>query len=84
MKSPLLPKSGNFNQIQEELTLRIQSIRRKNDQYQRLTGEDIDPAMAQNILEEKYIMDKEIDETKKILEQMEKIVKEPQQRNKLK
>lgn len=50
MKSPLLPKSSNFNQINEELALRIQSIRRKNDQYQRLSGEDIDSAMAQEIL----------------------------------
>lgn len=47
MKSPLIPKPNNFTQMHENLILRVQSIRKKNDQYQRLTGEDIDQSMAQ-------------------------------------
>lgn len=39
MKSPLLPKGNNFNQMHENLVLRVQSIRKKNDQYQRLNAE---------------------------------------------
>lgn len=38
MKSPLLPTTKNFNQAHELLVLRVQSIKKKNDQYQRLTS----------------------------------------------
>ena len=38
MKSPLLPKGTNFTQAYETLVLRIQSIKKKNDQYQRLSA----------------------------------------------
>jgi hypothetical protein len=58
MKTPLIAKGNSFNQNHEDLVLRVQSIRRKNDQYQRLIGEEIDSMMAQEVLEEKYIMDK--------------------------
>lgn len=39
MKSPLLPKGTNFSQAHEALVLRIQSVRKKNDQYQRLSAQ---------------------------------------------
>jgi hypothetical protein len=44
----------------------------KNDQYQRLSNENLDSTMAQQILEEKEIMDNEIHETKKIIEDVAK------------
>lgn len=58
MKTPLIAKGSSFNQTHEDLVLRVQSIKRKNDQYQRLIGEEIDSMMAQEILDEKCIMDK--------------------------
>lgn len=39
MKSPLLPKGSDFARTHENLVLRVQSIRKKNDQYQRLNAE---------------------------------------------
>ncbi len=38
MKTPLLTKGANFTQVYEGVVLRIQSIRKKNDQYQRLSA----------------------------------------------
>ena len=84
MKSPLLPKGTNFTQAHETLVLRIQSIRKKNDQYQRLSAQQIDSSMAEEILDEKSIMDNEIEDTKKMIEEMEYAYKQPPQKNKLK
>lgn len=50
MKTPLIQKGSNFIQAHEELMLRIQSIRKKNDQYQILSGQQLDSTMAQEIL----------------------------------
>lgn len=66
------------------MVLRVQSIRRKNDQYQRMSASDIDSAMAQEILDEKQIIDKEIDETRRMIDEMDKVFKELPQKNKLK
>jgi hypothetical protein len=38
MKTPLLTKGANFTQTYEGVVLRIQSIRKKNDQYQILSA----------------------------------------------
>lgn len=75
MKSPLLPKGTNFTQAYETLVLRIQSIKKKNDQYQRLSAQQLDSAMAEEILEEKGIMDTEMQETKKMFDEMEYVFK---------
>ena len=50
MKTPLIAKGSNFNQNYEVLVLKVQSIRKKNDQYQILTAQQIDSSMAQEII----------------------------------
>ena len=50
MKTPLIPKGSNFNHNYEMLVLKIQSIRKKNDQYQILSAQQLDSVMAQEII----------------------------------
>lgn len=46
MDQPLLSyKNKTFPQLHEELGLKIQQLKNKNDHYQRLTAEDLDPSM---------------------------------------
>lgn len=49
-----------------------------------MSASDIDSAMAQEILDEKQIIDKEIDETRRMIDEMDKVFKELPQKNKLK
>ena len=48
MDKPLLPqKNKSFNQLYQELALKNQQLKKKNDQYQRLNSDELDPAILQ-------------------------------------
>ena len=74
----------SFTQSHQDLVLRVQTIRKKNDLYQRMNATDIDSAMAQQILNEKSLLDKQVEQTKRIIEEMDLSFKQLPQKNKLK
>lgn len=46
LEKPLLKyQSKNFNQLYEELVLKNQQLKKKNDHYQRLSQDDLDSYM---------------------------------------
>lgn len=44
MNSPLIKKTS-FRDLHEDLVIKTQTLRTKNDQYQRLSAETLDSAM---------------------------------------
>ena len=59
MKSPLIKKT-NFRDMHDEIVLKAQALKQKNDQYQRLSAETMDSYMMQEIVEEKKMIEQEI------------------------
>lgn len=66
MKSPLIKKT-NFRDMHDEVVLKAQALRQKNDQYQRLSAETMDSYMMQEIVEEKKIVEQEISQTRDLI-----------------
>ena len=59
MKSPLIKKTS-FRDLLDEVVLKTQILKRKNDQYQRLSIDSLDSGMVQEIRDEKNLVDREL------------------------
>ena len=59
MKSPLIKKTS-FRDLLDEVVLKTQILKRKNDQYQRLSVDSLDSGMVQEIRDEKNLVDREL------------------------
>ena len=69
MKSPLIKKT-NFRDMHDEVILKAQALKQKNDHYQRLSSETMDSYMMQEIAEEKKMMEEEISQTRALIEEI--------------
>lgn len=56
MKSPLL-KRANFKDAYEQVVLRTQALKKKNEDYQRMSNEPFDRYMYQGIKDDKDLLD---------------------------
>ena len=59
MKSPLIKKTS-FRDLLDEVVLKTQILKKKNDQYQRLSIDSLDSGMVQEIRDEKNLVDREL------------------------